>query len=100
MRFRPILLTSVTTFIGLLPILLERSIDAEFLKPVVVALSFGVAFALFVTLFFVPAMYAVGADIQRGVKGLWTGERQPRLGEGASVDGVPEIKGAEGAPAE
>lgn len=99
-RFRPILLTSVTTFIGLLPILLERSIDAEFLKPVVVSLAFGVAFALFVTLFFVPAMYAVGADIQRGVKGLWTGERQPRLGEGASVDGVPEIKGAEGAPAE
>jgi multidrug efflux pump subunit AcrB len=99
-RFRPILLTSVTTFIGLLPILLERSIDAEFLKPVVVALAFGVAFALFVTLFFVPAMYAAGADIQRFFKSLWTGERQPRLGEGASVDGIPEIKGAEHFPAE
>ncbi|NNU16748.1 efflux RND transporter permease subunit [Parvularcula sp. ZS-1/3] len=99
-RFRPILLTSVTTFIGLLPILLERSIDAEFLKPVVVSLSFGVAFALFVTLFFVPAMYAAGADIQRFFKGIWTGERQPRLGEGASAEGVPEIKGAEHVPAE
>ncbi len=99
-RFRPILLTSVTTFIGVLPILLEQSIDAEFLKPVVVSLSFGVAFALFVTLLFVPAMYAVGTDVQRLAKALWTGERQPRLGEGASVDGIPDIKGAESMPAE
>ncbi|MEM1380132.1 MAG: efflux RND transporter permease subunit [Pseudomonadota bacterium] len=104
-RFRPILLTSVTTFIGLMPILLEQSIDAEFLKPVVVSLAFGVAFALFVTLFFVPAMYAAGVDISRFSKGLWTGERQDRLGEGASQDELPKIKGsfdgAEGAaPAE
>jgi multidrug efflux pump subunit AcrB len=94
-RFRPILLTSVTTFIGLLPILLENSIDAEFLKPVVVSLAFGVFFALFVTLLFVPAMYAAGTDIARFLRGIWTGERQPRFGEGASKEGVPEIKGSE-----
>ncbi|MFC3303647.1 efflux RND transporter permease subunit [Parvularcula lutaonensis] len=99
-RFRPILLTSVTTFIGLLPILLERSLDAEFLKPVVVSLAFGVAFALFVTLFFVPAMYAVGADIARFFRGIWTGKRQPKLGEGDSTKGIPDIKGAPGHPAE
>jgi multidrug efflux pump subunit AcrB len=99
-RFRPILLTSVTTFIGLLPILLERSIDAEFLKPVVISLAFGVAFALFVTLFFVPAMYAAGADIARFMRSIWTGERQPRLGEGASLEDLPEIRGAEHQPAE
>jgi multidrug efflux pump subunit AcrB len=100
-RFRPILLTSVTTFIGLLPILFEQSLDAQFLKPVVISLAFGVLFALFVTLFFVPAMYAVGADIQRFFRSLWTGERQPKLGEGASLDGIPEIKGSgHHAPAE
>jgi multidrug efflux pump subunit AcrB len=63
-RFRPILLTTVTTFIGLLPIMAERSIDAEFLKPAVLALAFGVLFALFVTLLMVPALYCIGEDIK------------------------------------
>lgn len=84
-RFRPILLTSVTTFIGLLPIMFERSTDAQFLMPIVVSLAFGVFFAMFVTLFFVPAMYAVGADIGRFYRWAWTGEKQPRIGEGASA---------------
>ena len=68
-RFRPILLTSVTTFIGLVPILLEGSTDAQFLRPMVIALAFGVFFALFVTLLFVPALYAVGVDIARFYRG-------------------------------
>ncbi|MEM1409846.1 MAG: efflux RND transporter permease subunit, partial [Pseudomonadota bacterium] len=93
-RFRPILLTSVTTFIGLLPIIFEDSLDAQFLKPVAISLAFGVAFALFVTLLFVPAMYAVGADLSRFITGLVTGKRQPRLGEGASQESLPEILGA------
>lgn len=63
-RFRPILLTTVTTFVGLLPIMAERSIDAEFLKPAVLALAFGVLFALFVTLLMVPALYCIGEDIR------------------------------------
>ena len=85
-RFRPIVLTSVTTFVGLLPIMFERSTDAQFLKPTVVALCFGVSFAMFVTLFFVPAMYAVGADVARFYRGLWTGEKQPRLGHGMTEE--------------
>ncbi len=85
-RFRPIILTSMTTFIGLLPMMFERSTDAQFLKPTVVALAFGVFFATFVTLIFVPAMYAVGADIARFYRWAWTGEKQPRLGEGASQE--------------
>ncbi len=64
-RFRPILLTSLTTFIGLVPLMLERSIQAAWLVPIGVALAFGVLFALFVTLFFVPALYGIGADIRR-----------------------------------
>ncbi|HEY8569913.1 efflux RND transporter permease subunit, partial [Microbulbifer sp.] len=62
-RFRPILLTTVTTIVGLLPMMMERSIQAAFLKPIVVALAFGVFIAFFVTLMLVPAMYAVGVDI-------------------------------------
>ncbi|MEQ1931511.1 MAG: efflux RND transporter permease subunit, partial [Parvularculaceae bacterium] len=78
-RFRPIFLTSVTTFAGLFPIMFSNSIDANFLKPTVIALTMGVVFALFVTLFFVPAMYCIGADIARFYRWAWTGERQQRL---------------------
>lgn len=67
-RFRPILLTSVTTFVGLMPIMAERSTDAQFLKPAVLSLAFGVAFALFVTLFMVPALYCIGEDIKHGTR--------------------------------
>ena len=62
-RFRPILLTSVTTIVGLTPMMLERSMQAAFLKPVVVSLAFGVFFAFFVTLLMVPALYSIGLDI-------------------------------------
>ncbi len=62
-RFRPILLTSVTTIVGLMPMMLERSIQAAFLQPVVVALAFGVFFAFFVTLLMVPSLYGIGLDI-------------------------------------
>ncbi len=79
-RFRPILLTSVTTFVGILPMLAENSAQAEFLKPLVVALAFGVLFDFFLTLFLVPAMYAMGVDIKRTAKGLWTGVKQEPLG--------------------
>lgn len=91
-RFRPIILTSITTFVGLLPILGETSVNAQILKPMVVSLAFGVFFALFVTLLFVPALYGVGVDIARFYRGLWTGEKQPAFGEGASRDGtIPDI---------
>ena len=56
-RFRPIFLTSFTTFIGLLPIMFETSIQAQFLIPTVVSLAFGVAFATIATLVMVPVMY-------------------------------------------
>jgi multidrug efflux pump subunit AcrB len=83
-RFRPILLTSMTTFLGLLPLMFARSTDAQFLMPTVIALAWGTFFALFVTLFFVPALYVIGVDIARFYRWAWTGERQPEFGEGAS----------------
>jgi multidrug efflux pump subunit AcrB len=64
-RFRPILLTSVTTFVGLMPMMMERSIQAAFLQPIVVALVSGVVIAFFVTLLMVPSLYAIGDDFGR-----------------------------------
>jgi len=56
-RFRPIVLTSITTFVGLLPIILETSVQAQFLIPMAVSLSFGVLFATFISLILVPSAY-------------------------------------------
>lgn len=78
-RFRPILLTSLTTFVGLLPLMTERSLQAQWLVPIGVSLAFGVLFALFVTLFFVPALYGIGADIRRFFLGLIKRQKQPRF---------------------
>lgn len=78
-RFRPILLTTLTTFIGLLPIMAEQSTSAEFLKPAVLSLAFGVFFALFVSLLMVPAMYLIGLDLRAGWNRLWG--RQPSISE-------------------
>lgn len=62
-RFRPILLTSVTTFAGLTPLLLEKSLQAQFLIPMATSLGFGVVFATFITLVLVPVLYHILEDI-------------------------------------
>ena len=64
MRFRPIILTSVTTFCGLLPLLFETSLQAQFLIPMAISLSFGVLFATFMTLILVPGFYFILQDIK------------------------------------
>jgi multidrug efflux pump subunit AcrB len=62
-RFRPIMLTTATTIVGLTPMMMERSIQAKFLIPIVVSLVAGVSLAFFVTLMLVPALYAIGIDV-------------------------------------
>ena len=62
-RFRPVLLTSVTTVAGLFPLLLERSFQAQFLVPMAVSLCFGLMVATFLTLLYVPALYLIVEDI-------------------------------------
>jgi multidrug efflux pump subunit AcrB len=62
-RFRPIILTSLTTFIGLVPIMSETSVQAQFLIPMVTSLAFGVLFATGVTLLLVPCLYLLGEQI-------------------------------------
>ena len=64
-RFRPILLTSLTTFFGLAPLMVDRSFDAAFLQPMAVSLAFGVIFATFITLVLVPTAYLVIEDLRR-----------------------------------
>ncbi len=64
-RFRAVILTSVTTFVGLLPLQLETSIQAQFLKPMAISVSFGVLFATLVTLLLVPTLCYIVDDIRR-----------------------------------
>jgi Cu/Ag efflux pump CusA len=80
-RFRPILLTSVTTFVGVLPLIAERSVQAQFLKPMVVSLGAAVTFALFVSLLLVPALYAIGVEIGRIFNWSWNGRPYRQIGE-------------------
>ena len=56
-RFRPIFLTSLTTFVGLVPLILEKSTQAKFMIPMAISLSFGVLFATAITLLLVPVSY-------------------------------------------
>lgn len=64
-RFRPIMLTSLTTFFGLLPLLTDQSSAAKFMVPMAISLGFGIMFATLVTLFLVPANILIGDDIRR-----------------------------------
>ena len=63
-RFRPILLTSLTTFFGLVPMIFETSVQARFLIPMAISLGFGVLFATFLILLVVPALYVIVEDFR------------------------------------
>jgi multidrug efflux pump subunit AcrB len=63
-RFRPILLTSLTTFAGLTPLMMERSVQAQFLIPMAISLAFGVLFATAISLVMVPALYVILEDFR------------------------------------
>ncbi len=68
-RFRPIVLTSLTTFVGLAPILREGSVSAQFLIPMATSLGFGVLFGSTISLFLVPSAYVVLEDIHARLSG-------------------------------
>lgn len=63
-RFRPIMLTTLTTFCGLLPMIAERSLQARFLVPMAISLAFGVMFATCITLVLVPSLYMILEDLK------------------------------------
>lgn len=70
-RFRPILLTSMTTFAGLLPLMFESSRNAQFLIPMAVSLGWGILFATLITLYFVPLTNLVVNDISNFLRWVY-----------------------------
>ena len=64
-RFRPIILTSLTTFFGLTPMIMETSVQAKFLVPMAISLGFGILFATGITLLLIPTFYLILEDIRR-----------------------------------
>lgn len=63
-RFRAILLTTLTTFVGLVPLLAEPAVQAQFLKPMAVSVGFGVVFATFITLVLLPMLMLISHDFR------------------------------------
>ncbi|WP_404396736.1 efflux RND transporter permease subunit [Idiomarina loihiensis] len=78
-RFRAITLTSLTTFFGLLPIVLEKSLQAKIVIPMAISLAFGIIFATVITLLLIPCLYLILADTKRGVRTMlsWYGLATP-----------------------
>ncbi len=69
-RFRAVMLTSLTTFAGLAPLIFEKSTQAQFLIPMAVSLGFGILFATFITLLLVPVNYVLMDDAKRSLHGV------------------------------
>jgi len=81
-RFRAILLTSLTTFFGLIPIVLETSLQAQIVIPMAASLAFGILFATVITLFLIPSLYLVLDDFGKWWREAWSHilPRKPRRG--------------------
>ena len=88
-RFRPIMLTSATTFAGLMPLMFDRSIQAQFLIPMAVSLGFGILFATVITLYLIPSAYQISADLDRIRQRVWHWYFKP-FG-GAEEAAAPEV---------
>jgi multidrug efflux pump subunit AcrB len=86
-RFRPIVLTSLTTFAGLSPLLMEGSVSAQFLIPMATSLGFGVVFASSISLFLVPSLYMILEDAKHLVR------RRPieNAPDRARIELVPDV---------
>lgn len=82
-RFRAIMLTSVTTFMGLAPMLLERTVQAQDMIPMAISLAFGIVFATVITLLLLPCLYLMLDDVNR----WWTDARSTAEG----TEGPPAI---------
>ncbi|HKL08551.1 MAG TPA: efflux RND transporter permease subunit [Bacteroidales bacterium] len=77
-RLRPIILTSITTTIGLFPIILEKSVQAQFLIPMAISLAYGIAVGTVFILIFFPVLIMILNDIKVYLKLLWTGVKPER----------------------
>jgi multidrug efflux pump subunit AcrB len=80
-RFRAIILTSLTTFMGLMPIVFERSLQAQVVIPMAISLAFGILFATVITLLLVPALYMVLDDIKSILSKTYRAKRDAERAE-------------------
>lgn len=87
-RFRPILLTSLTTFFGLMPMIFETSMQARFLIPMAISIGFGILFATAIILLIVPAGYMILEDLRGLPRLLLTGVLRPA--DAAGAGSVPQ----------
>ncbi len=88
-RLRPVLLTTLTTVLGLTPLMFENSTQAAFLKPTVITLVYGLGFGMFIVLLLVPSVLAIGHDINRQFTSLRRALSRPARG----VAAVPMLAG-------
>jgi len=79
-RLRPVMLTTLTTVLGMTPLLYEGSVQAQFLKPTVITLVYGLGFGMVLVLLVVPALVAMQHDVGRQIAAMRHGMRRPRLG--------------------
>jgi len=90
-RFRPIMLTTLTTFGGLAPMIFETSRQARFMIPMAISLGYGLLFATGITLLLVPSLYMVIEDIKRaaGVGKVHASAEPAITAPGAEMSGIP-----------
>jgi multidrug efflux pump subunit AcrB len=86
-RFRPILLTSLTTFLGVFPLIIERSIQAQFLIPMAVSLGFGILFATGILMLCVPALAMFQYQTGQRIRARWKRDRKPDVDLGWAGEG-------------
>lgn len=91
LRFRPILLTSLTTSFGLTPMILETSVQARFLIPMAISLGFGILWTTFVILLTVPALYVILEDTKAAFSWLYSSKSEDTVIE-ANTEGVSTAK--------
>ena len=77
-RFRAIMLTSLTTVLGLYPLIKETSFQAQFLIPMAISVAYGVLIGTFIILLFFPVLILIFNDFRRALRWLWTGEKPSR----------------------
>jgi len=77
-RFRPILLTTITTVLGLLPLLAEKSLQAQFLKPMAISVAYGLMLGSFFILVILPVYLYILNDLRRFVYWIKTGKKATR----------------------
>ncbi len=90
-RFRPIVLTSLTTFLGVLPLILEKSLQAQFLIPMAVSLGFGILFATAILMLLVPALTMLDYKVELFLRRTLHLHPEPSESDGLPQEEIPLV---------